>query len=162
MGGVEGAQATIFGATYRAGELRVFDSTIVTELELLHLEIKPCIGIDQVPKFAVLDTAFFHVNRTILLEQPRLNSLQAFRANGLCGLGQALLQGFDQRTGKRRMRLNLLEVSPSRGSYVRSDSNSGHSASLEANHRVVCESKEQPGWALPPLGMARQLRIISR
>ena len=88
---MERAQPAILRAARGVGELRVFKAPVVAELELFHLEIESGIGIDLVPKLAVLHTGFFHVNRAILFEQPRLDHLQAFRADRLRGLGQAFL-----------------------------------------------------------------------
>jgi len=88
---MERAQTTILRATCRVGELRVLNSPVVAELEFLHLEIELGVGIDLVPKVAVLRAGFLHVNRALLFEQPCLDHLQAFRADRLGGLGQALL-----------------------------------------------------------------------
>jgi hypothetical protein len=61
-----------------------------------HLEVEARVGVDLVAKFTVRKAGLFHVNRAVLFEQPRINHLKAFRADGLRRLRQTFLQGFDR------------------------------------------------------------------
>ena len=123
------AEATVVRASRCVQDGRVLQATIVAEFPLFHLEVKAGVGVDLVAEVAVRQAGFLHVNGAVLLEKPRLNHLQAFGADGLRRLGQALLERLDARAGKSGFGLDDLKIAPAARLGGRSYGQSGHDPS---------------------------------
>ena len=119
VAGVQVAQAAIVRAARGVGHGRVLQAAVVAERPLLHLQVEPGVGVDDVAELAVVRAALLHDHFAAFFEDPGIDQLRAFRAKRLGGLGQALLQGLDGRARIGSFGLYYLKLRHDRPLYGR-------------------------------------------
>ena len=70
----------------------VLEAAVVAEGPLLHLQVEPGVGVDDVAKVAVLGAVLLHDDFAAVFEDPGINQFRAIRAQRL-GLSWAGLSG---------------------------------------------------------------------
>ena len=99
VAGVQVAEAAIVGAAGGVGDDGIFQAAVVAEGPLLHLQVQPRVGIDDVAEVAVVRAVLLHDDLAGVFEDPWRQSVadNPGRATG-CVLGRPFWQRLDGRT----------------------------------------------------------------
>ena len=76
VAGVEVAQAAIVGAAAGVGDGGVFEAAVVAEGPLLHLQVQPGVGIDDVAEVAVVRAVLLHDDFAAVFKDAGINQLR--------------------------------------------------------------------------------------